>query len=158
MASSRREYEAQHETQLASQSQSYSHSRSSQIASGSGSSRATSTTLNGQSSSNAEASYTRMTELQQNISQLEAEISGLDKEIATIQHAKGFLVERLQIVKGELNGIKYGVNGNGKGKGKGREEGGGINYDVDTFVWMGGLKTKMKEVFGIPSFRLCQRG
>ena len=42
-----------------------------------------------------------------------------------------------------------------KGKGKARES---INYMTEPFDWTEGLKARMKAVFGIQSFRLCQEG
>ena len=42
-----------------------------------------------------------------------------------------------------------------KGKGKAKE---GINYMTEPFDWSEGLKARMKAVFGIQSFRLCQEG
>ena len=42
-----------------------------------------------------------------------------------------------------------------KGKGKTKE---GINYMTEPFDWSDGLKARMKAVFGIQSFRLCQQG
>ncbi|KAF8638726.1 hypothetical protein AX16_010449 [Volvariella volvacea WC 439] len=34
---------------------------------------------------------------------------------------------------------------------------GTVNYDTDDFEWVGRMRAKMKEVFRIPEFRLCQR-
>ena len=42
-----------------------------------------------------------------------------------------------------------------KGKGKAKE---GINYMTEPFDWSEGLKARMKAVFRIQSFRLCQEG
>jgi ATP-dependent DNA helicase Q1 len=42
-----------------------------------------------------------------------------------------------------------------KGKRKAKE---GINYMTEPFDWSEGLKARMKAVFGIQSFRLCQEG
>ncbi|TFK39324.1 P-loop containing nucleoside triphosphate hydrolase protein [Crucibulum laeve] len=44
-----------------------------------------------------------------------------------------------------------------KNKGKGRQKS-GIDYMNDEFDWMAGLKGRMKAVFGIDNFRLCQQG
>ena len=42
-----------------------------------------------------------------------------------------------------------------KAAGKARQ---GIDYEKEEFEWSQSLKMKMKEVFGIEDFRLCQRG
>ncbi len=47
------------------------------------------------------------------------------------------------------------VDPKGKGKASAR---GGINYLTETFDWTDGLKSRMKSVFGIREFRLCQAG
>jgi ATP-dependent DNA helicase Q1 len=42
-----------------------------------------------------------------------------------------------------------------KGKGKARQD--GIDYTLE-FDWSYELKARMKKVFGIDNFRLCQQG
>jgi ATP-dependent DNA helicase Q1 len=62
------------------------------------------------------------------------------------------LSKKLEDVRSTLN-----ASGSTSNKGKGKMTG-GINYEDGDFLWISSLKKKMKNVFGIDSFRLCQLG
>ncbi|KAF8156587.1 P-loop containing nucleoside triphosphate hydrolase protein [Crassisporium funariophilum] len=88
------------------------------------------------------------------IAELDAEVLGCRADIAEIEDRIDlFLHERAELER-QLTRSRT-QSGAAKGKGKAEE---GINYMTGHFDWSEGLKARMKAVFGIDSFRLCQEG
>lgn len=114
-----------------------------------------------QYSSRANAS----TDLRSRIGDLDAEIQGCRADIEQIQNRIHECIKEKQKLERhlqELSMIDRNVKQEGmkvklKGKGKASAHG-GINYFTETFDWTDGLKSRMKSVFGIREFRLCQEG
>jgi ATP-dependent DNA helicase Q1 len=101
----------------------------------------------------------RRQKLRQDIAAADAEIQSYEEEIRALRALVSFKKdERLNLEK-ELETTHASRPGKGKGKGKGKDKAKqGIDYSADEFEWSYGLKTKMKEIFGIQDFRLCQKG
>ncbi|PPQ71505.1 hypothetical protein CVT24_006469 [Panaeolus cyanescens] len=89
--------------------------------------------------------------LHSQIAEMEMLIEGFDAEIAQLQHQKQLHLTKKKDLENRLQALKrfssYGRAGEQT-----------INYQTDTFAWDEGLKARMKAVFGIDNFRLCQRG
>ncbi|KAG6851901.1 hypothetical protein C0991_005170, partial [Blastosporella zonata] len=87
------------------------------------------------------------------VAQYDAEIAQNEDKIRTLQilvdHQKG---KRDRILK-ELEDTHPSKAGRSHGKGNT-----GIDYAHEQYEWTKGLKAKMKSVFGIADFRLCQEG
>ncbi len=110
-----------------------------------------------------EPSYLAKNRLNSKISSLEAEIVSVDADIQQLRTLRQNLLAEKTAIQRELDlltgrvGESQALNGDapvvGKGKGKAKF----IDYSEE-FEWTPGLKDKMKRVFGIKSFRLCQEG
>lgn len=98
--------------------------------------------------------------LNEKIAELDAEIKGYDEEINDIKRLRVLrvqdrdaLLEQLQQTRG-FGAQTATVQGNGREQ----QAHGGIDYTAPGFDWSQGMKAKMKKVFGIDQFRLCQEG
>jgi ATP-dependent DNA helicase Q1 len=87
------------------------------------------------------------------IAKLEAEIEGCRVDMIEIQTRMETRLQEKEILERQLAQSNPRVDAKGKGKAKQ-----GINYTTEPFDWSEGLKARMKAVFGIQSFRLCQEG
>jgi len=99
-------------------------------------------------------------QLRARIDELDAEVLGCRADIEEIQNRiNECLGERTRLEKQLLeSGPGGGSHLNpAKGKGKAQQQS-GINYATEIFDWTDGLKARMRTVFGIKEFRLCQEG
>jgi ATP-dependent DNA helicase Q1 len=87
------------------------------------------------------------------ITELEAEVEGYKIDIIETQKRMETRLQEKEMLERQLAQSERRVVA--KGKGKAKE---GINYMTEPFDWSEGLKARMKAVFGIQSFRLCQEG
>ena len=88
------------------------------------------------------------------------EIREIDQEIKERVEIRSDLLRRkIEIEKqlGEVQPMRNGKNGAVDRKGKGKARQGEIDYTLE-FDWSYELKARMKKVFGIDNFRLCQQG
>lgn len=93
--------------------------------------------------------------LNEQISQIDAEICGFDQDIKELNALRALRVAERDALSEELRLIQ---NRGHEGKGKRKMPQGGIDYFLEDFDWSEELKVRMKKVFGINSFRLCQQG
>ena len=88
------------------------------------------------------------------IAELDAELIGLKADKISIENQIALrLQEKERLERQLMQSNRARVDPKGKGK-----VSQGINYATSDFVWSGSLKARMKTVFGINDFRLCQRG
>ena len=87
------------------------------------------------------------------IAELDAEVEAYKAEILDIQNRMEMRLQEKEVLEAQLAQSNPHVGTKGKGKARG-----GINYMTESFDWSEGLKARMKAVFGIHSFRLCQEG
>lgn len=89
---------------------------------------------------------------------LRAQIAEFDAEIETyeaeVRATQALIIMRKGDRQRAINELEA-MHHTNKGKGKADT---GINYGKEEFEWTRGLKAKMKEVFEIDNFRLCQQG
>jgi ATP-dependent DNA helicase Q1 len=93
--------------------------------------------------------------LNEQISQIDAEICGFDQDIKELNALRALRVAEKDALLEKLRLIQ---NRGHEGKGKRKMPQGGIDYFLEDFDWSEELKVRMKKVFGINSFRLCQQG
>ncbi|EJD05581.1 ATP-dependent DNA helicase [Fomitiporia mediterranea MF3/22] len=112
---------------------------------------------------NGDNTYERRQELNGRMSALDAELKDVKEQISDLQDLQAQILAEKQNIDQELktlNGSRLSeviASSSGKGKGK-APSGGAINYMTEAFEWSGELKARMREVFSIQSFRLCQEG
>lgn len=106
-------------------------------------------------------SYLRKQTLNGRLTALEAEIGSIDNQIKELKDIRNNLIQEKGVVEKQLlevglpqNG-RNGARGERKGKGVARQD--GVDYTLE-FDWSHELKVRMKKVFGIDNFRLCQQG
>ena len=99
------------------------------------------------------ADFDQKKQLISRITKLETEVEGCRVDIIEIQKRMESRLREKEILERQLAQSDLRVDS--KGKGKAKE---GINYMTETFDWSEGLKARMKAVFRIQSFRLCQEG
>lgn len=88
------------------------------------------------------------------IAELDAELIGLEADKVSIANQIAIrLQEKEELERQLVQSNRSRVDP--KGKGKAQQ---GINYSTSDFAWSKGLEARMKAVFGINEFRLCQRG
>jgi len=88
------------------------------------------------------------------IADLDAELIGLIADKVSIENQIALRLQEKEKLEKQL--VQWNrARVDPKGKGKASQ---GINYSTSDFVWSGSLKARMKAVFGINDFRLCQRG
>jgi len=91
-------------------------------------------------------------QLKERLAQFDAEIKGYEDEIKSIRALVALRKEERQGILKELESITpFAATSRNKAAA-------GIEYGREEFEWSRGLKAKMKSVFGINDFRLCQRG
>ena len=109
-------------------------------------------------------SYSQKQELNARLSSLDIELRGVDEDLKKLKELRAKLFKERDGVLKELEGGKGGqgcASGSGRGQTKlnGLAAGTGkTNYMTERFEWAGELKRRMKEVFSIDAFRLCQEG
>lgn len=84
---------------------------------------------------------------------MDAELAGIKEEISQFKALYTLRAEERQKLLDQLEQASAPLNAKGKGKASG-----GTDYGVEDFPWAGVLNSKMKKVFGIDNFRLCQQG
>ena len=87
------------------------------------------------------------------IAELDAEVELCKADMIEIKSRMEMRLQEKEMLERQLVQSRLIVDI--KGKGKARQ---GIDYMTEPFDWSGGLKARMKAVFGIQSFRLCQEG
>ncbi|KAF9556796.1 ATP-dependent DNA helicase [Agrocybe pediades] len=88
------------------------------------------------------------------IAELDAEMQGYERDIKAIRNRMAVCGEEKSKLEEQLEQsrrVALGKNGNTQGQT-------GIDYPNGNFAWSDALKTRMKAVFNIDDFRLCQRG
>jgi ATP-dependent DNA helicase Q1 len=97
----------------------------------------------------------RRQKLKEDIAATDAEIQQYEEEIRALRALVSLKRDERSGFVRELEATHASHLGKGKGKAKAKQ---GIDYGAEEFEWSQGLKAKMKEVFGIKDFRLCQKG
>ncbi|KAG6899930.1 hypothetical protein C0993_005232 [Termitomyces sp. T159_Od127] len=97
---------------------------------------------------NSEAHSAKMLNLEETLYQLDTQISHYEDEIKQLQIMLKCRREERDRVLGNLEAMRLSYAG-----GSNR-----IDYTRKEFEWTNSLKAKMKDVFGIAGFRLCQEG
>jgi hypothetical protein len=104
--------------------------------------------------------YAREQALKKELASIRAEIAEYDDEIIKTQELRALRVEVEQTLVEQLQSLQQrrregagATDGKGKGKSKAAGE---IDYDGD-WDWSQHMQVKMRKVFGIDGFRLCQR-
>lgn len=87
------------------------------------------------------------------MAELDAEVDGFRQQIALIENQISICLHEKETLAKQLEQSRNLRDPKGKGKATT-----GINYSTEEFEWSGFLKTRMKAVFGIDNFRLCQKG
>jgi len=106
------------------------------------------------------ANWLRKLDLERQIAEIDADVFGIKN---TIEHlnaqltVKGVQREQLVMKLREVQQRGSGVTSTTK-RADGIDKFKGIDYMDGEFDWVGGLKARMRSVFGINEFRLCQRG
>ncbi|KAF8316779.1 ATP-dependent DNA helicase [Clavulina sp. PMI_390] len=112
------------------------------------------------SSSSSEPIYAAKSRLQGRLNELTKEITSLDQSIAELQQLRNNLASQASGVEAELRSLQSGptaLASSAKGKRASTSQEAAIDYNEE-FEWSGPMKARMKEVFSIQSFRLCQEG
>lgn len=97
---------------------------------------------------NLEALSARKERLKDTLLQLDTQISNYEDKIKQLQASVNNRKKEREQVLAELQAMHPSHTGGSSG----------IDYTRKEFEWTKGLKAKMKDVFGIASFRLCQEG
>lgn len=94
---------------------------------------------------------------------LNLEVKSIDESIADLQNVRAGLVSELSGVQKELNSLSagsYATPAASSSSAKGKQTvkvASSIDYTQE-FDWSSPLRGRMKQIFGIQSFRLCQEG
>ncbi|KAF8816782.1 ATP-dependent DNA helicase [Phlegmacium glaucopus] len=107
---------------------------------------------NGSSSSNTDFDRKKQRIISR-IAELDVEVEAYRVDMNNLQNRMEMRLQEKKILERQL--AQSNPRTDTKGKGKARA---GINYTTEPFDWSDGLKARMKAVFGIHSFRLCQEG
>ena len=117
-------------------------------------------TING----NGEPSYVLKQKLNGRLSELDQELKEIDRQIEEFKNLRAKIVAERQDVANQLN-TRIGhqptnlpASTSGSGSARNSAGAGAIDYMNDPFEWTGELKARMRSVFGIHEFRLCQVG
>lgn len=109
-------------------------------------------------------SYSERQELNGRLSELEAELKDIDDQMEKLRELRSQVVaekntvnEKLRTLHGASRLSTSAPLAPSKPAGQSGQAG-TINYMTEIFEWSGGLKARMREVFGIQNFRLCQEG
>lgn len=114
----------------------------------------------GPSGSVDEPSYLRKQNLNGELNKIEREISDVVQNIKQLRDLHSDLLQQKSKIEkqlGEVQPTPSGINGTTDKKGKGKAKQDSIDYTLE-FDWSYELKARMKKVFGIDNFRLCQQG
>jgi ATP-dependent DNA helicase Q1 len=114
----------------------------------------------GPSGSVDEPSYLRKQNLNGELNKIEREISDVVQNIKELRDLHSDLLQQKSKIEkqlGEVQPTPNGMNGTTDRKGKGKAKQDSIDYTLE-FDWSYELKARMKKVFGIDNFRLCQQG
>lgn len=107
-----------------------------------------------------QAAYVRKQELNGRLGSLEIEINDIDADIQRLQELKKRLLAEKKDISAQLKvngGRLQGLPGSTV-VGQQRVEDGKTDYTTERFEWTGELKARMKAMFNIDAFRLCQEG
>lgn len=107
-----------------------------------------------------QAAYVRKQELNGRLGALEIEINDIDADIKRLQELKNRLLTEKRDISAQLKthgGSLQGLPGS-TADGPQRVESGKTDYTTERFEWTGELKARMKAIFNINAFRLCQEG
>ena len=117
-------------------------------------------TING----NGEPSYVLKQKLNGRLSELDQELKEIDRQIEEFKNLRAKIVVERQDVANQLN-TRIGhqptnlrASTSGSGSARNSAGAGAIDYMNHPFEWTGELKARMRSVFGIHEFRLCQEG
>jgi ATP-dependent DNA helicase Q1 len=95
------------------------------------------------------------------ISKLDAEHAAIQEQITQLQGASDIILKKKRELQKQLDvvtGAQY-VNSVPQVKQQsGSSSRKGVDYTSSNFEWSGELKARMRKVFGIQNFRLCQEG
>lgn len=107
-----------------------------------------------------EPSYLAKSRINARIGSLDSEIASIDHDIAQLAKLKQELVKERRTLQVELDAVdttRSVEHANAPCSSKSKESPGIIDY-TEEFEWSGSMHGRMREVFGINSFRLCQQG
>ncbi|CAE6431582.1 unnamed protein product [Rhizoctonia solani] len=103
-------------------------------------------------------SYLRKNEIQTHISSLDAELASIDAEIQALQEARRNILQEKEALQKELATTRAPTRAV-KTSTTSTKATGATNYaDPAGFEWTDEVKKRMRSVFGIKDFRLCQEG
>ncbi|CAE6430368.1 unnamed protein product [Rhizoctonia solani] len=102
--------------------------------------------------------YLRKNELQTHLSSLDAELASIDSEIQALQEARRNILQEKEALQRELASTRAPTRVV-KNSTTSTKASGATNYaDPAGFEWTDQVKKRMRSVFGIKDFRLCQEG
>nr|GAT44070.1 ATP-dependent DNA helicase [Mycena chlorophos] len=99
------------------------------------------------------APYLHRQAIGQELTRLDAELEKIEEDIGKLQALAALRREDRDKLLAELDDLSAPTKSKGKGKATG-----GTDYATDDFVWSPELKSKLRSVFKIQNFRLCQEG
>ncbi|KAG8698532.1 hypothetical protein FRC11_014363, partial [Ceratobasidium sp. 423] len=103
-------------------------------------------------------SYLRKNELQTHLSSLDAELVSIDAEIQALQEARQNILQEKEALQRELATTRAPTRAV-KNSATSTKTSRATNYaDPAGFEWTDEVKKRMRSVFGIKDFRLCQEG
>ncbi|KAL5514242.1 hypothetical protein ACEPAG_2330 [Sanghuangporus baumii] len=113
---------------------------------------------------NGSHSYSGRQELNGRLSELESELKDVDEQIEKLRELRSQVIaernrvnEKIKTMQGTSRLSASNSLAPARSSGKALQAG-SINYMTEVFEWSGELKARMREVFGIQNFRLCQEG
>ncbi|CAE6407088.1 unnamed protein product [Rhizoctonia solani] len=108
--------------------------------------------------SSNQPSYLRKNELQTRLSSLDTELASIDAEIQALQEARRNILHEKETLQKELATTRAPIRAV-KNATTSTKAAGATNYaDPAGFEWTDDVKKRMRSVFGIKEFRLCQEG
>ena len=109
--------------------------------------------------STSEPVWAQKQTLDRSLASISIEINDIDQQIKDLNGLRGVLVRKKADIEKQLGDIQQtrAHVGPVDRKGKGKAFQGGIDYTKE-MDWSDALKARMKNVFGIDNFRLCQQG
>lgn len=110
--------------------------------------------IQGTSRDGDQPSYVVRQHINSQLSIVENEISSVDGEIESLQQLRENLVLERKELLNQLKTVSH-VSHNLRNQGIGKDVGAKVDY-TGSFDWTNAMKARMKSVFGIESFRLCQ--
>ena len=102
--------------------------------------------------------YKLKQELSGRLSALDAEIKGVDEDIDKLKAIRKTLVSDRNDLLKKLNMSNGQKRTASSSRAPTRVVTGKTDYTSSDFEWSGELRARMKDVFGIQDFRLCQEG